>query len=233
MGETEAWVRTEAQALNPWISMWTKPRATIRQIVAADPRRLVLALAAVAGISEGFDIASNAREFLDVTILPAVLSFAAVSGAILGICGLYICAAVVRWTGIWIGGQASSLHIRAAIAWSRLPVVWIAPLWLPMTALYGQELFTDKAPALDATVGGQPAMALSLLCFYLAGFVAELWSFFLLLKSLGEVQGFSAWKALGNLILASLLICLAVFVLVIVSIIVIGALINFDYDTWL
>jgi len=232
MGETEAWVRTEEQALNPWISMWTKPRATIRQIVAADPRRLVLALAAIAGISEGFDVASNAREFLDARILPEALSLAAVSGAILGICGLYVCAAVVRWTGLWIGGQASALHIRAAIAWSSLPVVWIAPLWLPMAALYGQELFTNKAPALDATLGGQPAMALSLLCFYLAGFVAELWAFVLLLKSLGQVQGFSAWKALGNLILAALLLCLAVFVLVIVSIIVVGALMSSDYGFW-
>jgi hypothetical protein len=41
-----------------------------------------------------------------------------------------------------------------------------------------------------------------------------LWSFVIFLKGLGEVQGFSAWKALGNVFLGGLLVLGVVAVLI-------------------
>ena len=38
------------QALNPWVAIWTRPRATIRQQVERDPEAWVLALVAMAGV---------------------------------------------------------------------------------------------------------------------------------------------------------------------------------------
>jgi hypothetical protein len=46
------------QTLNPWVSMWTKPRITIHQIVDTNPERLVLVLAAISGFSHVLDRAS-------------------------------------------------------------------------------------------------------------------------------------------------------------------------------
>ncbi|MDD9825071.1 MAG: YIP1 family protein [Gammaproteobacteria bacterium] len=207
-------MRTEAQALNPWISMWTKPRATIRQIVAADPRRLVLALAAIVGISEGLDASARhlARETLDVAAFYSIALIVAGIGAIFSMIGLYISAAFIRWTGVWIGGRASKVSIRAAIAWSFVPIIWVAPLSFLTVVLFatvGQVSGDGASPLLGfsrAFFVGVAGVA------GVTGFVAELWSFVLLLKSLGEVQGFSAWKALGNLMLSALLFLIVIVV---------------------
>ena len=42
------------------------------------------------------------------------------------------------------------------------------------------------------------------LIYGFAALVLGIWSFIILLKGLGEVQSFSAWKAWGNLVLAVL-----------------------------
>ena len=39
------------------------------------------------------------------------------------------------------------------------------------------------------------------------------WSIVVFLKSLGQVQGFSAWKALGNVVLAMLAVILLIIVI--------------------
>jgi len=36
--------------LNPWFSVWTKPRATIQQIVDSNSNRFILLLAAISGV---------------------------------------------------------------------------------------------------------------------------------------------------------------------------------------
>ena len=41
----------ENRVLNPWFSIWTKPRATIRQIIQTDNEPMVLALASLGGLS--------------------------------------------------------------------------------------------------------------------------------------------------------------------------------------
>jgi len=49
--ETEAQVK----AINPWLSIWIKPRATIRWIVNTDPTQQVILLAALGGIAQTLD----------------------------------------------------------------------------------------------------------------------------------------------------------------------------------
>ena len=51
------------QTLNPWISMWTKPRSTIQQIVNENPTYLVLVLAAIVGFFQGKTPAASAGQF--------------------------------------------------------------------------------------------------------------------------------------------------------------------------
>jgi hypothetical protein len=202
---------TYQQKLNPWFSIWTKPRATIQQIVATNPQRLVLLLAALGGLSTVLDRASM-RNLGDKLDWPVLLLIAAVVGPIAGIATLYIGGALLRWTGNWIGGQGSALHIRAAMAWSSVPEIWGLLLWIPALAVFGQELFTSTMPRVEAN----PSLNIVLLGFAAISLVIGIWQFVVFLKCLGQVQGFSAWKALGNSIMASMVVLFPIIIVVVV-----------------
>jgi hypothetical protein len=183
----------ETGILNPWFSIWTRPRATIAQIVARNPTDLVLLLAALGGFGEALDRASG-RSAGDTLSMPVIFVAAAAGGAVGGIVTLYLGSLLLRWTGSWIGGRASGEHIRAAMAWSGVPMIWSLLLWIPEVALFGKELFTTATPRLDASIG----LTVLLLSFFVVETVIAVWAFVAFLKCLGQVQGFSAWKALGN-----------------------------------
>jgi hypothetical protein len=134
--------------------------------------------------------------------LPAILLIAAVAGPIFGILSLFIFGALLRWTGRWIGGAASQEQIRAAIAWSFVPYLWVSLMWIPELLLLGEEMFTTETPRMDAA----PALALALIGMVIVEFVGIVWAFVVYLKCLGQVQGFSAWRALANLVLATVVL---------------------------
>ncbi len=199
------------QILNPWLSMWTKPRATIQQIVDTDPERLVLVLAAIAGFSQTLD--QNARmSGGDALGWPIIFLILAIAGPISGLIGLYIGSVLIRWTGNWMSGNASSQNIRAAMAWSSVPIIWALILWIPGLVLFGQELFTTETPIIDAT----PSLTFIFVGFGVIELTVGIWVFVVFLKCLGQVQGFSAWKALGNVFLAGLVIIIPIVLVVLV-----------------
>jgi len=186
--------------LNPWLSMWTQPRRTMRQVLETDPERLVLALAAIAGVSRALDRASL-KSLGDHLPLVAVLGLSIIGGALSGMLLLYLFGFLLRWTGRWFGaGGAAPQHVRAAIAWPNVITCWALLLWAPQLLLFGKELFTTETPRLDAN----PGMTLLLLGFFLLELVVGVWFIVAFLKCVGEVQGFSAWKALANVLVAGL-----------------------------
>jgi len=189
--------------------MWTKPRATIQQIVDTNPEHLVMILAAISGFSQVLSRASM-RSMGDELAWPFIFLIAAIAGPIGGIIGLYIASALIRWTGSWIGGNASSQNIRAALAWSSVPIIWALILWLPELALFGQELFTTETPIIDAN----PSLVILMLGFAAIELSIGIWTAVVFLKCLGQVQGFSAWKALGNAFLAGIVIVIPIAVIV-------------------
>ncbi|MEM0966714.1 MAG: YIP1 family protein [Verrucomicrobiota bacterium] len=193
--------------LNPWVSMWTKPRATMQQIIDENPDRLVILLAVVAGFSQALDQASvdNRGDHMEV---PVIFIMSLVFGPVGGLIGLYLGGFLLSWTGNWIGGVASARFIRSAIAWSNVPIIWAMLLWIPELLLFGEELFTSATPSLEAN----PILATAMLGFGLIQVTVGVWTLVVFFKCLGQVQGFSAWKAVGNSLLAGLVIIIPVFV---------------------
>lgn len=195
--------------LNPWTSMWLQPRATIRQIVRENPEQSLFVLMGIAGISSAWDRAVSRSAGDDLSFLSVIL-MGVIVGFLAGIVGLYIGAALIRWTGSWIGGRGTVENLRAAVAWANVPILWIFPLWLIEIAVFREELFTTATPRLDAN----PSLAMLLVGLGVLEIIAGIWGFVLMLKTVGEVQGFSAWKALGNLLLV-LLVLLVPFLLIV------------------
>ena len=199
----------ETTPLNPWFSMWLHPRRTIRQIVETNPDRLVLLLAAVGGIVEALINASSDSKGENMS-LQAILLTALIGGPLMGVIGLWLGGALLRWTGGWIGGQADSRRIRATLAWANVPLVWSLLLWIPALLLFGAELFATATPILDAST-----MLSGLYMVFSFGIgIVSIWAFVVFLHALGEVQGFSAWKALGNSILAGLVVLVPLLAIV-------------------
>ena len=165
-------------------------------------------LAAVGGIVEALTNASSDSKG-DHMSLQAILLTALIGGPLMGIIGLWLGGALLRWTGGWIGGQADSRRIRTALAWANVPLLWSLILWGPALLLFGAELFTTATPIIEAS-----SMFAGLYLVFSFGIgIFSLWAFVVLFHALGEVQGFSAWRALLNTILAILAVAIQLIVL--------------------
>ena len=189
---------------NPWISMWTHPRATIQSIIDSDPERSVLLLASLTGISQALDKASikNAGDDLPLSLILAT-SFA---GIISGVIGLYIFGFLIKHASAWLGGKADGEKSRAAIAWSNVPTVWALLLWIPQLALFGNELFSATTPRMDS----HPFVVLG---FGIIDITIAIWTLVLLCKAIGQINGFSAWRGLGACLIAVSLIVVPIIVI--------------------
>lgn len=206
--------------LDPWLTLWTRPRETIRHLIDHRPGYGVLLLAALSGISSSLGQSSN-RNTGDQFGLGTILLVAVVFGPLFGILLLYFAGWLVSVTGRWLGGDAPPAHVRTAIAWGSLPNVAGLLLWIPAIALAGRELFTSEAPELAS----HPLLALLLVPVGLGWITLAVWGLVATVQGLGEAHGFSAWRALGSLALALLLIVTGVALLVMLLVVLgLGAL---------
>jgi hypothetical protein len=177
--------------------IWLKPRATICEVVANDPRSSVIPLAAVGGIANALLNRLGGSDAGDQNDRVAIVIGTVGGGAISGIIGLYVVAYLLRWTGRWLGGIGTLETIRAAWVWPNVIYIWMLGLWMPALVLFGSDLFTETTSRLDAN----PMLGFLLLAFFLA--IMVLWTSAMVatVKCLVEVQGFLAWRGLANLAL--------------------------------
>ena len=189
----------ESGGFNPWVSMWTQPRQTIRALMEHDPRYRVLFLATLYAMQNLFYIANFYSMGLGnkfILVLVAILFLSPFIGAL----WLYYTGWILTFTGRWLGGKGSSLHLRLALAWSDLPLILSVAMWFILLASSSDTVFV------------QSAIGTSLVFVNFIMFIVWIWSFILLVASIREVQGFSALRAIANVLLSSIISFLIVFV---------------------
>jgi Yip1 domain len=191
---------------NPWATIWTRPRATIRRIVETDVGYQVTFLAILSGaliwLERRWSNPSTAAAF------PMLVVIAVIVGAVLGIIELYVNGALLKWAGAALGGVGSYAEVRAALAWSRVPVIVAVSIGV-LAILLGTD-----GPMLGAESSGSGT---SLLLLHGA---LVMWGFVVMLKCVGEVHRFSAWRALGSI----LLIAVGLVLIVVVTLLVLGGM---------
>jgi Yip1-like protein len=180
------------------------PRAWFRARLDRDPRRWVLALAALEGLGAYAVNLQEKRELLYGRGAGlALLLAASVVLPATGVLGMLAHGRLLLWTGKLLRGRAVPREIHAAFAWSQLPLVVVAlPLVLevPLRAAAAEA---DPVPRwLAAALAGLAEASGALL--ELAA-LAALAGAFLYVKFLAEAQRFSAWRALANHLLGALL----------------------------
>jgi hypothetical protein len=204
-------VETQVRSLSPWLTMWIKPRQTIRRIIDSDPQHQVILLAILVGIAQVLG-QSSSRNLGDKLSLPIIFLVCGVAGPIVGIVLIYVVGALMHWIGSRFGGQASPAEVRAAYVWSSVPTIWSQILWIPQFALFGRDLFTSATPRIAAV----PFLVFVLLGFLGIQMAIALWAFVLLVICLSEVHRFSVWRAFATIFASGLTLfmpiyCIAVF----------------------
>ena len=192
-------------SITPFFTIWTEPRATIRRIVDTDPTRNVIALAAFgSGISAlsgqwSKAVANNAN--LSV-LWPLWVAVIVAFWAALGVLSLYIGSVVLKWSGSLLGGVASRVEVRAAMAWSQVPAI-AAGVVLLVAVLMGVPVPLKRHVPLSQI---DPAFYKVMVAEGVLGF----WGFIISLKCLGEVHRFSAWRALAATLIPGLIALVAI-----------------------
>ncbi|MCS6938186.1 MAG: Yip1 family protein [Roseiflexaceae bacterium] len=176
------------------VSIWTSPRATIREIVDDDPRQYVIPLTVILSIAATLASDSFFDELDSFQDCMATIAI----GVVVGIIALYAFSALFCFIGNLLGGYATFQEVRTVYAWSSIPNICAYP------AVFLLSLIDDQSP----------------LIYCLGSFVVvlSLWSLVIWIVGLSEVSSFSIWQALlatiiGWLTIAVLLGCI-VFLLI-------------------
>jgi hypothetical protein len=196
-----------SESITPFFTIWTEPRATIRGIINSDPTRYVILLAAIGPAMNALAgqwskaIANNAN--LSV-LWPLWVAASVAIQAALGVLFLYIFGAVFKCSGALLGGVASRLEVRAALAWSQVPGI-AAVIILLIAVLSG-------IPIPQRTPGTMPHIDPAFYKILVVEAVLGIWGFVISLKCMGEVHRFSAWRALGTVLIPPLIVVAVLFV---------------------
>jgi len=211
MEETIKPTGIEVKPLNPWFSMWVKPRATMRHILRSKDKyySYVLALAMLTGISDALSNASF-KSLGDDNNLLRIVIIVLLLGSTGGFITFYFRSWLLRVTGSWIGGKSSRKEMHLMNAWVVVPLIWFFPLWIPQFIIFGNELFSSETPRIDSN----GILSFSIIGFGIIEFIVAIWTIVIFFKCLSEVQGFSIWKAILNVLIATLVTTLALSILV-------------------
>jgi len=187
----------------------------MRQILDGDPSRRVHLLAVAGGIVESMGSDVRMLSHLGLTI-GSIIALKVVFGVLVGLLLLYVGSGLLLLTGRWLGGRGTFVEVRAATAWTNVPALWGALLWLPLLGYLGFEAFNLDIDALRTDSIG----LLLLVPIGIAGFVLLIWRVVIYCKCLAEAHRFSAWHSLGAALIASLLVCipLAIMAIVVVAV---------------
>ncbi|MCX6899988.1 MAG: Yip1 family protein [Verrucomicrobia bacterium] len=197
---------------NPFLTIWLSPRETIRRIVEWNPNYCIIWLACLAGIGQVLD-RSTMRDLGDKVPLAVLFAIALIGGPLVGLLQLYISSLLIRWTGRWLGGVATLRQLIAAVGWGMAPQAFALLLFVPAWLIAGRELFTKQTPYMNA----HPVLLIMLTALSVVEVILGVWSFVTTCHTVAEVQGYrSAWRGLGNMLLAGLMVSAALLMILLI-----------------
>jgi Yip1 domain len=191
---------------NPFLSIWTRPRATIRGIIDAGQvgrvGPLILAAAIGLGLYDGLAQANGTRPARG-----SALVIALAIGSVKWFAILYFLGWFLTITGRWLGGKCERRQAHIALAWSCIPIPLAVIAALVETAFGGLGHTTVRT-----AVENPPFFVISVAA-RAAQTVLLFWWLVIALKVIAEVHRFSVWMAMGAFFLVYL-IAVAVFAIV-------------------
>lgn len=172
--------------LNPWLSMWNRPRSTIRAIAFNRPSYGIYYLAIIYAL-QAFFFYSNWWSLGVRPHYPFYLTMGIVLSPIIGCLWLYVTGELFYLTGLFFfKGIATRKQIRAAVAWSAIPFTISFVMWAFLLFWSPEFVFI------------QDAGRYSSLFINFINFICKIWSLVLMIQSLREIQNFVLFKSIFN-----------------------------------
>ncbi len=161
--------------VNPWLTIWFSPRRTVRAIVDADVRPSLVPVIALVGLI--YALSSLQLDPSDRTLSISRSMFPLVIGVLQLIFGILVGPFLLAFVGGWLGGEADPTDIRQAVAWSYVPFVTAAVIYLPpMLIMFGARAFDPEQLAPTGSFGFPVWQAVLVGLLGLLDVVALIWT---------------------------------------------------------
>ena len=188
--------------------IWFSPRKILRFVNDTHHEKFLFILLFLAGVSRAFDRASI-KDFGDKLSLPAIIGICVILGGLFGWISYLIYAAFINWTGKLLKGQGGTRSIFRVMAYATIPSAFGLLLLIPQIGVYGNECFMSDGDLTNAGLLGN----LVFWGAYTLEFILALWTLVLFVVGVSEVQKFSIWRAILNILLPVLFIVLIVLLI--------------------
>ena len=181
--------------INPYLTIWTKPRMTIRAIIERGADKDFLRFVFLVGF--GMMMVQLIGKKLEAFPMIGVALLIIIGIPVGGLIAIYS----YGFTG-WLGGRifkgkASAADVRAAFWWSNMPIIFSGTIMAPLLLI-------------KILYGGPQLESNSLYAFYFMAsnlllLSAAIWSLIIFIRTYQEVQGVSFWRAVGALFVGNLI----------------------------
>lgn len=198
--------------LNPFLSVWTQPKETVRQFIKHDKLRYTVVLVSIAGIGGIITSLQDSGLFQDMPLAFWIVGIL-FAGILSGFLNLGINSLLYTWIGKLYGGHGKLRDMAIAIGPTMIPQIFTLPLLIFYVLYYGERFFA--APA-DFSFTSIPLGAYLLITLLIA--ITSIWSLVIASKAIGVVHGFSSLRGfgvimtiVGILVIVALLVGIVIF----------------------
>lgn len=178
---------------NPILSIWTRPKETVGQLIDQNKLGFSILLVCIAGVGGIITALQDSGWFLDLS--PALLTIGIfIVGIVSGLLNLGITTLLYTGIGRLYGGHGKLRDMAIAIGPMMIPQVFVVPILIIYTLIFGEQFFTLPEAFSITSI---PLGAYFFLTLLTA--VASIWSLVISSKAIGVVHGFSSWRGFGVL----------------------------------
>ncbi|HEX5170426.1 MAG TPA: Yip1 family protein [Cyclobacteriaceae bacterium] len=195
-------ITNEAEQINPWMDIWTRPRQTIDWIIGNHSSLLTtLTLIYVGGVCFGIQQAEvkslgDQKELSNILITSIFIS--GLGGLV--IYNLWVFA--IEFCSLLFGGKGNFKKTQTAFAWAMLPVIASLILTLIGYVLFGEELFASKKSNIDSS----DFLTVSFWTYAIIKFLLGIWHLVLIIILVSQVQKLPVIKSAASIVMGFLLV---------------------------
>ncbi|MFD1032096.1 YIP1 family protein [Metaplanococcus flavidus] len=177
--------------INPFLSVWTQPKETVRQFIKHNKLGYSMVLVSLAGIGGVITGLQDSGWFLDLSLAFWIFGILIV-GIVSGFLNLGLNSLLYTLIGKLYGGHGKLRDMAIAVGPAMVPQIFVLPVLIIYILIYGERFFA--APA-DFSFTSIPLGASLLLTLLIA--VASIWSIVITSKAIGVVHEFSSMRGFG------------------------------------